>query len=165
MRFVCIYEELYVTLQQIIEIEANQQVYEQRDTIHIIPSAWRRRKLGRPSFRSSSASSRQPWLPLALRAAWATARLYSDNDTHLLTKRLAALKRSRCQFSFIPVCISYTHVCLVSKDLYFENFGEYGLSNFENFGDNGQINFEETGKSTIFAHKFGCCMAYHDRTE
>ena len=25
---------------------------------------------------------------------------------HLLTKRLAALKRSRCQFSFIPVCIS-----------------------------------------------------------
>ena len=30
----------------------------------------------------------------------------SDNDTHLLTKRLAALKRSRCQFSFIPVCIS-----------------------------------------------------------
>ena len=39
MRFVCIYEELYVTLQQIIEIEANQQVYEQRDTILIIPAA------------------------------------------------------------------------------------------------------------------------------
>ena len=43
---------------------------------------------------------------------------------------IIALKRSRCQFSFIPVCISYTHVCLVSKDLYFENFGKNGSADF-----------------------------------
>ena len=44
---------------------------------------------------------------------------------------------------------------MVSKDLNFENFGEYGILIFENFGENRQINFEETEKSTIFAQKFG----------
>ena len=67
----------------------------------------------------------------------------------LTNEKAGSTHRSRCQFSFIPVCISYTHVCLVSKDLYFENFGEYGLLNFENYGKNGQINFEETEKSVV----------------
>ena len=70
-----------------------------------------RRKLGRPSFRSSWASYRQPSLPSEPPRAWATARLYSDDDEHSLTKRLAALKRSRCQFSFIP-CMYMFPSCL-----------------------------------------------------
>ena len=67
----------------------------------------------------------------------------------LTNEKAGSTHRSRCQFSFIPVCISYTHVWFVSKDLYFENYGEYGLLNFENYGKIGQINFEETEKSVV----------------
>ena len=42
-----------------------------------------RRKLGRPSFRSSYQSSRQLWLPLERPRAWATAQSHSENEITL----------------------------------------------------------------------------------
>ena len=58
-----------------------------------------RKKLGRPSFRSSSASSRQPWLPSELRVAWATAQSHSEH--RLVNLSASAISHTRgCGFLF-----------------------------------------------------------------
>ena len=58
-----------------------------------------RKKLGRPSYRSSSASSRQLWLPSELPRAWATA--HSQSEQKLVNLSASAISHTRgCGFLF-----------------------------------------------------------------